>query len=279
MKLDEQLARATALRELHRGPNILVLPNAWDCASARLFEQAGFPAVATTSGGIAATLGYPDGQRIRPGEMLLIAGRIAESVSVPVTADLEAGYGRTIAEVVEFFRQAIAAGVVGANLEDGRGAGRPLVEINYQTDLIKALREIAATAGVPLVLNARVDVFLHGVGDAAARFPQAVERARAYCEAGADGIFPIGLKDREIIARFVREVSCPVNIMAGPGAPAISELADLGVRRVTFGSGLMRATLPCVHRLATELRASGHSELLAQTAFTHAVVNGLFQKP
>lgn len=148
MNVDEQRARAAALRELHHGPNILVLPNAWDCASARLFEQAGFPAVATTSGGIAATLGYPDGQRIRPGEMLLIAGRIAESVSVPVTADLEAGYGRTIAEVVEFFRQAIAAGVVGANLEDGRGAGRPLVEINYQTDLIKALREIAATAGV-----------------------------------------------------------------------------------------------------------------------------------
>jgi len=278
MNRDEQRARATALRELHRGPKLLVLPNAWDCVSARLFEQAGFPAIATTSGGIAATLGHPDGQRIPPREMLLIVGRIAQSVSVPVTADLEAGYGATPAAVAETLRQAMDAGVVGANLEDGRGTNQPLVEISRQTEVIKAIREVAVAAGIPLVLNARVDVFLHGVGEDADRFAQAVERARAYRAAGADCIFPIGLRDRETIARFVRTVDCPVNIMAGHGAPALAELESIGVRRVTFGSGMMRATLPFVQRMAADLRASGKLDLLEQTEFTHARVNGLFPR-
>lgn len=276
MQCDKTGARAIALRELHHGPDILVLPNAWDCVSARLFEQAGFPAIATTSGGVAAALGHPDGQHLSAREMLEAVGRMAASVSVPVTADLEAGYGKTPAEIAETIRRAIALGVVGANLEDGRGPNQPLTDIALQTDIIRAVRGAASASGIPLVLNARVDVFLHGVGDAADRFQQAVTRAVAYREAGADCVFPIGLKDRETIARFVREVRCPVNIMAGPGAPAIAELASLGVRRVTFGSGLMRATLPFVQRLATELRASGHSNLLDQTEFTHAVVNGLF---
>lgn len=277
MNVTKQRTRAAALRDLHRGPNILVLPNAWDCVSARLFEQAGFPAIATTSGGIAATLGYPDGQRISPREMLLIVGRIAKTVSTPVTADLEAGYGRTATEVAEVLRQALAVGVAGANLEDGRGPNQLLVEIVYQTDIIKAVREVAVACDIPLILNARVDVFLHGTGDDASRFKQAVERAVAYYDAGADCIFPIGLKDRETIARFVREVPCPVNIMAGPGAPAISELERIGVRRVTFGTGMMRAILPFVQKMAKEICTSGQSDLLEQAEFPHATVNELFK--
>jgi len=277
MRSDEQCARAALLRDLHRGPKILVLPNAWDCVSARLFEQAGFPAIATTSGGIAAVLGYPDGQRISPREMLQIVGRIAATVSAPVTADLEAGYGKTATEVAETMRQAIALGVVGANLEDGRGPNEPLAEIARQTDIIKAIREVAAACDILLVLNARVDVYLHGVGNETDRFNQAVERAIAYRDAGADCVFPIGLKDRETIARFVREVACPVNIMAGHGAPAISELESIGVRRATFGTGMMRAILPFVQRIAKELRASGESNLLEQTEFSHATVNKFFK--
>lgn len=279
MHSDEQRARATALRELHRGPKILVLPNAWDCVSARLFEQAGFPAIATTSGGIAAMLGYPDGQRISAREMLQITGRIAATVSVPVTADLEAGYGRTAEEIAETIRQAMALGMAGANLEDGRGPNQPLADIALQTEIIKAVREAVAACGIPLVLNARVDVFLHGSGSPADRFRQAVERAIAYREAGADCVFPIGLKDGETIARFVREVTCPVNIMAGPGAPAISELESIGVRRATFGSGMMRALLPFVRKMAGDLCASRGSDLLEQTEFSHATVNALFQEP
>ena len=223
-------------------------------------------------------LGYPDGQHISPREMLQMVGRIAETVLVPVTADLEAGYGKTAAEVAETMRQAIDMGVAGANLEDGRGPNQPLAEIAYQTDLIKAIREVAVACEIPLVLNARVDVYLHGTGDDRGRFKQAIERAISYRDAGADCIFPIGLKDRETIARFVCEIPCPVNIMAGPGAPAISVLEEIGVRRVTFGTGMMRAILPFVQKLAKELCVSGKSDLLEQTEFSHATVNKLFKK-
>jgi 2-methylisocitrate lyase-like PEP mutase family enzyme len=271
-------AKAIAFRNLHHGPKILVLPNAWDCVCARIFEQAGFSAIATTSGGIAAVLGYPDGQRISSREMLAIVGRIAKTVSLPLTADLEAGYGTTTEQVAETMRQAIAVGVVGANLEDGSGAGHRLADLAYQVEVIKAIRAMAESSGVPFVLNARTDVYLHGTGDDASRFKETVRRAEAYREAGADCVFPIGLKDRETIARLVPEIGYPTNIMAGPGAPTIAELEQLGVTRVTFGTGLMRMTLPLIRQMAQELRTSGICDSLAQTEFTHVTVNQLFKK-
>jgi 2-methylisocitrate lyase-like PEP mutase family enzyme len=277
MNSTEQRAKAAAFRDLHRGPKILVLPNAWDCVSARLFEQAGFLALATTSGGIAAVLGYLDGQHIHPHEMLEMVGRITKTVSVPVTADLEAGYGKTVAEVAEFMRQAISVGVVGVNLEDSSGADHRLADLTYQVEVIQAIRQVAAACEVPFVLNARVDVYLHRAGDEPDRFAQAVQRANAYRDAGADCVFPIGLKDRETIARLVPEIGGPINIMAGPGTPTIAELEQLGVRRMTFGTGLMRATLPLIRQMAQELCASGGCDAMAQTEFTHAVVNQLFK--
>lgn len=278
MNAVQQRAKAAAFRDLHHGPGILVLPNAWDCVSARLFEQAGFPALATTSGGIAAVLGYPDGQQIPATEMLAMVGRIAKTVAVPVTADLEAGYGGTVAEVATFMRQAIDAGIVGANLEDSSGPDHRLADPGRQVEVIQAVRAAAAAREIPLVLNARVDVYLHGSASEADRFAELVRRAIAYRDAGADCVFPIGLKDREAIARLVAETGCPLNIMAGPGAPMIAELEQLGVRRVTFGTGQMRATLPFIRQMAEELRASGACESLAQTEFTHAAVNQLFRK-
>jgi len=278
MPVSAQPVRTLTLSTLHRRARLLVLPNAWDCVSARLFEQAGFPAIATTSGGIAAVLGYRDGQHIPCREMLVVAGRIAATVAVPVTADLEAGYGKTPAGVAETMRQAIDLGMAGANLEDGRGPRQPLVDIGYQIDVIRAIREAAAAGGDPFVLNARVDEFLHGVGDQSERFRKAVTRAVAYREAGADCVFPIGLKDRDAIARFVREVGCPVNIMAGPGAPSLAELEQLGVRRVSFGTGPMRAVVPFVQQLARQLHTTGYSDLLEQTEFSHATINALFKQ-
>ncbi len=269
-------SRAVRLGDLHRGPEILVLPNAWDCVSACLFEQAGFPALATTSGGIAAQRGYPDGQRISRREMLEVVERIAAVVSIPVTADLEAGYGKTPPEVAETVRQAMEIGVVGANLEDSAGPDRSLTELARQTEIIHAVRETAAARGIPFVLNARVDVFLRGDDDPGSLLSQAIERARTYFHAGADCVFPIGLRDRETIARFVREAGGPVNIMAGHGAPGISELEQLGVRRVTFGTGMFRALLPFLRRIAQETRERGHSELLEQSEFSHVTVNRLF---
>lgn len=278
MNTNDQRAKAIAFRSLHSAPRILVMPNAWDASSACIFERTGFSAIATTSGGIAALFGYPDGQHISCQQMLQIVGRIAASVSVPVTADMEAGYGKSPQEVAETVRKALDAGVVGLNLEDGTGHGKPLADIAYQVEVIKAARAVAASANIPLVLNARTDVYLHPDGDGATLFKQAVHRATAYLNAGADCIYPIGLKDRATIAGLVREIRAPMNIMAGPNAPSIAELEEIGVARVTFGTALMRAVLPLVRRMAQELFQSGASAALAQTEFTHAEVNHLFER-
>jgi len=180
-----QQARAAALRALHQGPSPLLLPTAWDVVSARLFEEAGCRALGTTSAGIAATLGYPDGERVPRDELLAVVRRIARAVAVPVTADIEAGYGDTSAAVARTARAVIAAGAVGVNLEDGTGdPEQPLTDSAAQVAKIRTVREVAAAAGVPLVVNARTDVYWLAVGDAHGRFAAAVERLRAYRAAG-----------------------------------------------------------------------------------------------
>src|SRR5437899_3449980 len=184
-----QHQRAAALRRLHQGPGILVLPNAWDVASARLIETAGFPAVATTSAGVAFALGYPDGERISRGEMAEAVRRIAARVRVPVTADMEAGYGRTPQSAAATARAVIAAGAVGMNLEDAPADGDGLLDVALQADRIRAACDAAASAGVPLVINARTDVFLARIGAPETRLAHAVSRLNAYRAAGADSLF------------------------------------------------------------------------------------------
>jgi 2-methylisocitrate lyase-like PEP mutase family enzyme len=270
---------ALRLRQLHHGQEILVLPNAWDAISARIFAEAGFPAIATTSGGIASGLGYPDGERISREEMLRVTGRIAGSVSVPVTADLEGGYGGTPEEIAETIRRAMGVGLVGGNLEDSRGPGeKKLRDVSLQVEIIKAIRETAAQAGIPFVLNARIDSFLYGDGGAAERLSEAIRRGKIYLEAGADCVFPIGVRDRETIVRLVQEISGPINILAGPGLPSIPELQNLKIARVSFGSGLMRGTFPLIRQIAEELRGSGTYHSFDQKEFTHVNVNQRFEE-
>jgi 2-methylisocitrate lyase-like PEP mutase family enzyme len=277
MILAQQRDKAVAFRNLHRGPGILVLPNAWDAVSARLFEQAGFPAVATTSGGIATLFGFPDGQNIPRRLMLEVLGHIAALVSVPVSADLERGYGDTPEEIGETILTAIRLGVVGANLEDGTGEpAKPVKEVERQVEIIKAVRKAAEVAEVPFFLNARIDLYLREVESEDERFQETVRRAHAYREAGADCIFPIGVKDRELIRRLAREIPAPINILALPDSPTISELQDWGVARVTFGSGLMRATMPLVREMAKELREIGSCAPLAKNEFPTTAVKELF---
>ncbi len=279
MNWSEQQTKALALRQRHRAPPLLVLPNAWDAVSARLFEQAGFPALATTSAGIAAVLGYPDGQRISRNQMLEMVGRIVASVSVPVSADMEAGYGQTVEQIAATAKALVEVGAVGMNFEDGTGrADKPLADVSFQVEAIRAIRAVTDGMNVPLVLNARTDVFLRNQGEEAARLNEAVRRANAYRAAGADCLFPIGVKERDTIGQLVREIHGPVNFLAGPGAPNLAELEQLGIARVTFGSGLMRATLPLVRRMAQELRTSGTYDAFAQSEFTHATVNQLFER-
>jgi 2-methylisocitrate lyase-like PEP mutase family enzyme len=227
--------RADALRRLHAGPRPLILPNAWDVASARLVVKAGFPVVATSSGAIAATLGYEDDDSMPVDEAFGAVARIARGVSVPVTADIEAGYGLSPEELVE---RLLDAGAVGCNLEDTdhRGGGG-LVDADENAERLRAVRGAATAAGVDIVLNARVDV-LRLEGDRRELFEEAVRRARLYRRAGADCVFPIRLADDELIGEFVGRVGGPVNVVA-VGAPPLSRLAELGVARVSFAGFLM----------------------------------------
>jgi 2-methylisocitrate lyase-like PEP mutase family enzyme len=182
MKSDTQRNRAVAFRDLHKRSEILVLPNAWDVASARIFEEAGFPAIGTTSAGIAASLGYPDGQRISRDEMVQVVGRIAAAVKVPVSVDIEAGFGDRVEDVTKTVLAVLKTGAVGINLEDTPGnAGSPLVELPRQLEKISAARQAALSAGIPLVLNARTDVYWLAVGDPEKRFELAVQRAHCRC--------------------------------------------------------------------------------------------------
>jgi 2-methylisocitrate lyase-like PEP mutase family enzyme len=258
MTVEEQKSKANAFRAMHRGEKILVLPNAWDVASARVFEEAGFGAIATTSGGVAFSLGYPDGQKISREEMLARVARIAKAVKIPVTADVESGYGGRPEDAARTAHDVIEAGAVGMNLEDAPGDGDlPLVELALQVEKIHAVREAALKTGVLLVLNARTDVYLAEVGTPENRYDEAVRRLLAFRDAGADCVFVPGLRDADTIGRIVRDVKRPLNILVGPGFPTIPELEKLGVARVSVGSAAMRATLGLVKRIAEELKSSG----------------------
>jgi 2-methylisocitrate lyase-like PEP mutase family enzyme len=263
---------------LHRGEKILVLPNAWDVSSARIFEDAGFSAIATSSAAVAFSLGYPDGQKIPRDEMLAAVRRMAEAVEVPVTADMEAGFGSTPAEVAETARGVIDAGAVGMNLEDGNeekpGA---LVDLNLQKEIIGAVLEAAAGTSVPLVLNARTDIFLYGIGPAETRLARTIERLNAYRAAGAQSLFAPGVTDKETITQLAREVAGPLNILATIGTPPVAELQQLGVARVSVGSGPMRATLGYLRRMASELREEGVFKLMTADALAYADANLLIR--
>jgi 2-methylisocitrate lyase-like PEP mutase family enzyme len=270
--MDPQTEKAMQFLRRHRGPGVLVLPNVWDVASARIVEEAGFPAIATTSAGIAYSLGYPDGQHISREEMVARVARIARAVKVPVTADIEAGYGSSPEDAARTTRELIQAGAVGMNLEDtGGDPEHPLLDLQLAVEKIKAVRVAAAELRVSMVVNARTDVYLLP-GDPDTQYPEALRRLTAFRDAGADCVFAPGLKDAETIGRLVNALQCPLNILAGAGSPSIPELEKLGVVRVSLGSGPMRATLGLLRRMAEELKAAGTYSAL-DTAVPYAEVN------
>jgi 2-methylisocitrate lyase-like PEP mutase family enzyme len=274
-----QLELARQFLALHDAPKTLLLPNAWDVASARIFEEAGFPAIGTSSAGVANAIGYPDGQKISRGEMLAVVHRIAAAVDIPVTADVEAGYGAKPEDVAETARAVIAAGAVGMNLEDTVDDREDLLaDIGLQKEKIRAVIETSARAGVALVLNARTDVFLASIGAAETRLARTIERLKAYRDAGAQCLFAPGVKDKETIAQLVSGVRGPLNILATSGTPPLAELEKLGVARVSVGSGPMRATLGLIARIAHQLREEGSYSLMTDGAMTYAEANRLFTR-
>jgi 2-methylisocitrate lyase-like PEP mutase family enzyme len=274
----QEQAKAAAFRVLHSGREILLLPNVWDVASARLIEESGFKAAATSSAGIAFSLGYPDGQRISREQMLAVIARIAKAVRVPVTADVEAGYGKTPDDAGRTARAVLDAGAVGMNLEDAMGdSPSVLVELPLQLEKIRAVREMASRLRIPLVLNARTDMYLLQIGDPAERYDETVRRLSAFREAGADCVFAPGLRDAPTIGRLVADLNCPINILAGPGSPSVPELSKLGVARVSLGSATMRATVGCLRRIAQELKATGTYSNL-EDAPSHAEMNRMMER-
>jgi 2-methylisocitrate lyase-like PEP mutase family enzyme len=277
MNTNAQAAKANQLRKLHQGPKILVLPNVWDVASARVLEELGYPAIATTSAGVAFSLGYPDGQHISRNEMLEMVSRIATAVRVPVTADIEAGYGVSAADMAETAKAVVASGAVGMNLEDVTGSTEDsLVDLNLQVDKIRAIGKASRAAGVPLVLNARTDIYLMPIGPAETRFERTVARLTAYRDAGADCVFAPGLTDAETIGKLVKALGAPLNILAGADCPSLIELEKLGVARASTGSGVMRATLGLVRRIGKELMERGTYSALREGAIPFPELMGMF---
>jgi 2-methylisocitrate lyase-like PEP mutase family enzyme len=254
--LDRQKKLADAFRAMHRGP-LLLLPNAWDGMSARQFEAAGFPAIATTSGGVAWDLGYADGEKSPWHEIVAAHERIARVVRVPVTADIEAGYGETPDAVGKSIGDILRAGVVGFNLEDGTPRpDMPVRPIEDAVARIRAARQAADAAGVPAVINARTDIYLKNVGDPAGRFDEVVKRAKAYLAAGADCIYPFGFIDMDTVGRLATAIPAPINIVARSETPPVAELQKLGVARVTIASGATLAVMSLIKSIGEGLRAS-----------------------
>ena len=249
--------KAGILRRLHAGPAMLVLPNAWDAASAKVLEAAGFAAIATTSGGVANALGYEDHQGAPLEEMLAAAERIARAVSIPVTVDFEAGYGMEASEIVG---RLIEAGAAGFNFEDSDHAGEAaMVSAEAQAERIAAIKAASSKAQVDLVLNARVDVFVHRQGSPEEQAAEGLRRARLYKEAGADCIYPILLSDGPTLSRFVEAVGA-INVNLRPGgALSVQDVSKLGVRRVSYATSLFRAAMGSLQQSAAEIKAEAEA--------------------
>ncbi|MFC5663089.1 isocitrate lyase/phosphoenolpyruvate mutase family protein [Kitasatospora misakiensis] len=249
----EQREKARVLRELHRPGEPLVLANVWDAPSARLVAATGARALATASASVSWALGSADGEAADRWQVLAQTALVVRAAGeLPVTADLESGFAATPAGVVGTIDALLATGAVGVNLEDG---GRPVAEA---AERIAAAREAADAAGVPLFVNGRTDLFLHGgAGSPAELLDEAITRLRAYVEAGADGVFAPGVSDPAAIAALVAGVPAPLNVLAGPGSPSVPELAKLGVARISLGPGLAKAAYAAVRRAAEEVYADG----------------------
>ena len=267
----------------HKSSDILILQNVWDAASTKIFEKENYKAVGTTSAGISAVLGYPDGQQMRFEESLPIIRRIIECTNLPVSVDIEAGYSDTVSGVVETAQKALELGAVGINLEDSTGdhsndSSKALYDIQTQCEKISAIRKMAEKEDINFVINARTDVFLLSTGSIKDKISHAVERANYYKKAGADCIFvpDVGDFNKNIIQSLVNKINAPVNIIAGANTPSISELEKIGVSRVSFGPRVMRAAFDLIRSIAKEIQSEGTYKQIAEVNITYSEVNHWF---
>jgi len=262
-----QKEKAELFLKYHHDKEILVLLNSWDIGSSKLIEACGYKAVATTSMGIAASLGYPDCEVIQLPEMIEVITGIINAVEVPVTVDIEAGYGNNLNEIIDSAKKIIATGIVGINIEDSTDLNPVLIDEIEFCERISAIRALSDSMDFHLVINARTDSFYTSTGSTQEKLSESIRRGNKYREAGADCIFVQPVWEKETIATLVKEINAPINILANPtiGAgvtPPISELQDLGVVRVSLGSSLMKATLALIKKVADELSEKGTYNIL-----------------
>ena len=265
-----QKEKAELFLKYHQDKEILVLLNSWDIGSSKLVEASGYKAIATTSMGIAASLGRPDCQVVQLSELLETVTGIVNAVHVPVTVDFEAGYGNSLDEIINSVKQAIATGIVGINIEDSIDLNPILIDEREFCERISAIRALSNSLGFHLVINARTDSFYTSSRSQKEKLAESIKRGNKYREAGADCIFVQPVWDKETISTLVREINAPINILANPGnaggiPPSVGELQDLGVARLSLGSGLMKATLALMKKVADELSENGTYNILVDT--------------
>jgi len=270
MVTQSQKEKAELFLKLHQDKEILVLLNSWDPGSSKLIEASGYKAIATTSMGIAASLGYPDCQAIPLIEMINAIKSIVNKVQIPVTVDIEAGYGENLDEICESMKKIIATGIVGINIEDSINLSPNLIDEAEFCERISAIRALSDSLGFHLVINARTDAFLTSSGSSKNQLSESIKRGNKYREAGADCIFIPPVWEKEIISILVNEITAPINIISNPKdgvglPPNKSELQNLGVARLSFGSGLMKSTLALIKKIANELSEKGTYNILLDT--------------
>lgn len=258
MITDLQRKKAEQFLSLHKNDNMLLLPNIWDPIGARILEAKGFPAAATASAAISASLGYKDGEKIKFTTHLEIVKRIADSVDVPVTADIESGYARDIPKLKENINLLLDTGAVGINLEDGVGKEGVLRNLDEQADRISAVRETAEKRGIHLVINARTDCFLgKQIKSNAELIEGAIKRNKKYIEAGADCFYPVGTLDLETVRTLRKEIKSPINILGSAKSVPLKTLQELGINRVSFGPFIFRSLLKKFSDIVDEIKALG----------------------
>ena len=265
-----QKEKAEMFLKFHHDKEILVLLNSWDIGSSKLIEACGYKAIATTSMGIAASLGYPDSQVIQLSEMIGVITGIVKTVQVPVTVDIEAGYGNDQNEIIDSVKKIIATGIVGINIEDSIDLNPVLIDEMEFCERISAIRALSDSLGFHLVINARTDSFYTSLGSTKEKLFKSIERGNKYREAGADCIFVQPVWEKETISTLVKEINAPINILANPGIggglpPSVRELQDLGVARLSLGSSLMKAALALIKKVADELSKKGTYNILADS--------------
>jgi 2-methylisocitrate lyase-like PEP mutase family enzyme len=273
--LSPQPERAERFRSLHDRKKVLVLPNAWDVPSARVFEDTGFPAVATSSAGMMVSLGYPDGEEIPKEELVSAVRRIATVLSVPLTVDIVGGFGQGPQDVAKTVKEIVDAGAVGINIEDFVHSTKQLLPVEKQLDRLRALVNLQKSIDVHFVINARTDAFRFGPGDESAKLDEAIRRGIAYRDVGADCVYPMGLTDAASISRFVKAVDFPMNVMVRKGLPSVPELQSLGVARVSFGPSASYATMGLLKRASEEVLTRGTYSTLVDGAITFDELNAL----